>query len=134
MKNPDHVLVQPVQPYMEGNEHKNARSKPYGVPRWQAEELKALGFATIVEEPKPAPSEPVKPATPPTTPPGEEEEPEVERPDDNSGALGARTAPVAAAQGGPVSSVPARPGDQPVTPTAPVKRATRRGRPAAKRA
>lgn len=50
MARTDEVMVQPVTTYMEGIEHKNERSDPYRVPRWHGEELKAHGFARIVEE------------------------------------------------------------------------------------
>lgn len=49
MAETDDVMVQPLTSYMEGAEHKNAQSKPYKMPRWQAAELEALGHAKIVK-------------------------------------------------------------------------------------
>ncbi len=75
MARADEVMVQPVTTYMEGAEHKNERSDPYPVPRWHGEELKANGFARIVEEKQAAeptaPAEPAKDAQEPPADTGE---------------------------------------------------------------
>jgi hypothetical protein len=79
VKNEDQVLVQPLSTYHEGTEHKSALSEPYRAARSHAVELQALGIAKIIE-----PKKPVETEAPVEAEDESDEEPDTERPDDES--------------------------------------------------
>lgn len=105
----DNVLVQPLTTYLEGSRHVGPHSKPYSVPRHHANELKAQGFAVLVEPKKPS-EEPVDPDLVDEEADDDQDETDIETPDDTSRAPDPDQVTA--------STVPPLPGAEPVRPAA----------------